>query len=134
MKSTKIISNLNSKSPILYEIETTWGRQSNRSFKFKIVRLPNYSPKTPSNDVIDISQMGNLLGFTKKLAIGLGTARLALPSDSTKNKIVSLIFKDEFLKEMTKKDLITVQCKIASTLVYLNTKLEANPLYLNSFS
>ncbi|TGL18019.1 hypothetical protein EHQ47_18460 [Leptospira bourretii] len=133
METTKIISNLMSNAPILYEIETTCGRKSNRFLKLIIVRLPYYSPKAPSNEVIDISQKGNLLGFTKMLAVGLGTGRLALPANSTKNKIVSLIFGSDFLREMTNKDLITIQSKIASTLDFLNTKLEANQGYLNSF-
>ncbi|TGK84834.1 hypothetical protein EHQ23_09055 [Leptospira bourretii] len=130
MKSNKCLSNLSNSAPITYTIEVTWGSKTSRSFKLTIFRLPNYLSKTPSNDVIDINN-NNFLGFTNQLAIGLGTGRLALPAISTKEKKISLTFQSEFLHDMSMEDLITVQHKIASTIDFINEKLETNINYLD---
>lgn len=132
MKSTNIISNTKEAAPIPYEIKTSWGSNLDRSFKLTIFRLPDYSPKIPSNDVIDISDHNNLLGFTNELAIGLGTYRLALPAISTKDKEISLNFGANFLRDMKRDELLLLQTKIAETLNFLNFHLMNDSRYFDT--
>lgn len=129
MESTNIISNLEKPFPIRYKIETSWGLISERSFKLTILRLPGYEPKISTNEVIDIGD-NHLVGFMNKLAIGLGTARLALPAISSEDRRITLHFNSDFLLDFTAEELLTLQTKIASTLDFLNQKLSLNPHFL----
>ncbi|TGN11602.1 hypothetical protein [Leptospira bandrabouensis] len=131
MKSTKVISNLSEQAPLRYEIETIWGEEKDRKFVLTIARLPEYAPKNPTNDVIDISNNNNLLGFANDLAIGFGTFRLALPAISTLEKKIVLNFNADYLREMTHEELLFVQSKIAETLNFLNSQLTNDINYIN---
>ncbi len=131
MKSTNIISNLEKSYPIRYEIETSWGLISERSFKLTILRLPAYESKFSTNEVMDIGD-NHLLGFMNKLAIGMGTARLALPAISTEDRKITLHFNNDFLLDIAAEELLSLQKKIASTLNFLNQKLSLNPHFLDT--